>query len=486
MGKKIVGLAILALLLEWITPLPIWPGPHLVRHILPALLSLALIIFACLEAKGSKIVSAVALIYGFTILAGCGLILYVLFTATSYEVRALLQTPLVYLGLFGVILCGLIVISLALHNIRVFKMKKRIIAGVLILAIVGAAIALNLFYREEKTPILTETQIKNKIVFVSGGNILMANEDGTDSMIIAKGESPAFSPDGKKLAFLAPQFLTFEKEIYLVDFKKGSKAKIYGGLVSEFKFSPDSQKIAVVSSNALGNKKYSYDLIVIDLESNKVLKLLEGWENIYRISWSPDGERIAFGEIKGTYNDTKYILISEKIFIINADGTNLTELTEGREPVWSPKENKIAFVKWYGVENEIVTELSLVDLVTENITKIAENANSPSWSPDGKKIAFIHSEYKRNEYGNIIDEIGDIFIADIETGDLTKLTGGDPNIRISGPLAWSPDGKNIAFAIEPKFGGDIEIYLVNLEDKSMKNISNNPKAHDTDPCFPPP
>jgi len=483
-GKKVVGLAILALLLEWITPLPIWPGPHLVRHILPALLSLALIIFACLKAKGSKIVSAVALIYGFTIFAGCGLILYVLLTATS-EVRVLLQTPIVYLGVFGAVLCGLLVISLALYNIGAFKVKKGIMAGVLIFVIVVAVIAFNAFYKGERIPTLTETQIKNKMVFVSGGNILMANEDGTDSVTIAKGEKPTFSPDGKKLAFLTWQSLTFEREVYLIDLEKGSKTKIYGGLIDEFKFSPDSQRIALVSTHYLGDKKYSYDLIVIDLQSNKVLTVLEGWDSIGCLSWSPDGKQIVFEEIKGTYNDTKYIPISEKIFIIDADGTNLTELTEGREPTWSPKEEKIAFVKWYGIESEIVMELFVIDLTTGNITKIAENAGSPSWSPDGKKIAFIGFEYKRNEYGSVIDEIRDIFVVDIETGNVTKLTKGDPNIWISGPLVWSSDGKKIAFKTEPKFGGDMEIYLVNIEDKSIKNISNNPKVQDTDPCFPP-
>jgi Tol biopolymer transport system component len=353
-------------------------------------------------------------------------------------------------------------------------MKKKFIVGVLIVAIAGAIVAFNLFYKEEKIPTLTETQIKNKIVFVSGGNILMANENGTDLVTIAKGEKPTFSPDGKKLAFLTWRSLTFEREVYLIDLEKGGKTKIYGGLVNEFKFSPDSQRIALVSTHYLGDKKYSYDLIIIDLQSNKVLTILEGWNSIGHFSWSPDGKRITFEEIE-----------AEKIFIINSDGTNLTELTEGREPTWSPKEEKIAFIKRYGIESEIVMELFVIDLTNGNITKIAENAASPSWSPDGKKIAFLGFEYKRNEYGNVIDEIRDIFVVDIETGNVTKLTKGDPNIWISGPLVWSSDGKKIAFKTEPKFGGDIEIYLVNIEDKSIKNISNNPKVQDTDPCFPP-
>ncbi|TLY03119.1 MAG: hypothetical protein E6K92_05025 [Thaumarchaeota archaeon] len=53
-------------------------------------------------------------------------------------------------------------------------------------------------------------------------------------------------------------------------------------------------------------------------------------------SWSPDGKKIAF--VEGAEND---------IFVINADGTGLTRLTDspGRDthPSWSPDGTKIAF-----------------------------------------------------------------------------------------------------------------------------------------------
>jgi len=335
------------------------------------------------------------------------------------------------------------------------KMKRKIVIGLLILAILGAAVFLNLFPREERIPRLTETWFKNKIIFASGENIVMANEDGSNPMIITRGKAPAFSPDGKKLAFLRVH------EMCLIEFEKGSITKLLNDvLILEFKFSPDSQKIAFTSVENNGNS-----LSVIDLASKKILKLTEGWKGIYRISWSPDGTQIVFGDIK-----------SEKIFIINIDGTNLTELTEGREPIWSPKEAKIAFIRYYGTEKEVTTELFVMDLNTKNIIKIAENADYPYWSPDGKKIAFI----------SFIDRISRILVADIETGNVTELTKGDSDVLIFGPLVWSADGKKIAFQMGgPRFNKDMEIYLVNIENKEIKNISNNPKAYDVQPCFPP-
>jgi hypothetical protein len=108
--------ALIALLLGLASPLPIWPGPHLIRHLPPALLSVLLIIFACLRAKGSKAVSIIALIYGFLALSGCGALIYILLTATS-EAGMLLQHPIVQLGLAAGIAVGLAAISLAIRNI---------------------------------------------------------------------------------------------------------------------------------------------------------------------------------------------------------------------------------------------------------------------------------------------------------------------------------------------------------------------------------
>src|ERR1051325_2463927 len=66
-------------------------------------------------------------------------------------------------------------------------------------------------------------------------------------------------------------------------------------------------------------------------------------------AWSPDGTKIAFG--RGTLQTP-----SSKIFVMNANGSNATQLTDfagDRQPSWSPDGTKIAFVSHRDGNDEI-------------------------------------------------------------------------------------------------------------------------------------
>ncbi len=58
-------------------------------------------------------------------------------------------------------------------------------------------------------------------------------------------------------------------------------------------------------------------------------------------TWSPDGNRIVFESDRGSPDG------SYGIFIINADGTGLVQVTDyafaAQHPVWSPDGRKLAF-----------------------------------------------------------------------------------------------------------------------------------------------
>jgi len=68
----------------------------------------------------------------------------------------------------------------------------------------------------------------------------------------------------------------------------------------------------------------------------------------------------------------------------------------------------------------------------------------PRYSPDGTKIAV-----------NIIEDETDIWIVNVETGALSKLTSGGSN---ENPLWWTPDGEHVTFISRGGAGERFDIY----------------------------
>jgi TolB protein len=136
-----------------------------------------------------------------------------------------------------------------------------------------------------------------------------------------------------------------------------------------------------------------------------------------------------------------------RIWTINANGTNLSQLTQGDEeahdvdPVVSPDGKTILFSSTRGESTGIWTILADTAPVRGDMKRLC-NGDQAEWSPDAATLAF-----RRNER---------IWIRELASGDEKPITpDGWPHC--SGP-AWSPNGKTIAFAA--RWEGGNGIYLV--------------------------
>ena len=102
------------------------------------------------------------------------------------------------------------------------------------------------------------------------------------------------------------------------------------------------------------------------------------------------------------------------------------------------------------------------------------NQETLDWSPDGKTLAFSSRSCVT---GKIVI---DIYVQDIESGEVTKLTRDD---FINSKPAYSPNGRYLAY-VSVRDGG-AEIILLDLETGEAANLTNNADIKDTHPTWSP-
>ncbi len=100
----------------------------------------------------------------------------------------------------------------------------------------------------------------------------------------------------------------------------------------------------------------------------------------------------------------------------------------------------------------------------------------PVFSPDGRRLAFISNRHGVESGRDINFEI---YVLDLETKVEQRLTF---NEEFEADLAWSPDGRQIAF--KSYRDGNDEVYVMSADGSAQTNLTRNP-ASDGAPSFTP-
>jgi Tol biopolymer transport system component len=184
-----------------------------------------------------------------------------------------------------------------------------------------------------------------------------------------------------------------------------------------------------------------------------------------------------------------------EIFLINSDGTNLTELTKDTTisnlyPEWSPDGKKIVYVQGHG------DAISMMNFDGTNPNRLASVAGDdwderPIWSPDGKKIVYVPhgtitvmnsdgsnqqplssgSSPSWSKDGTKIVFISgyEVFVMNANGSNKQQLTHDSAYTRYPN---WSPDGQKIAFLSQRD--GNNEIYSINADGTHQLRLTNAP------------
>jgi len=220
---------------------------------------------------------------------------------------------------------------------------------------------------------------------------------------IRLARTPDISPDGKQIAF------SYLGDIWTVETIGGIARPVTMHEAHDIApcYSPDGRWIAF-SSNRFG----SYDVFVISALGGKPRRLTFDSASDIVCGWSPDGKQVLFTSTRSTS-----FPVSSELYTVQAEGGRARKVSasEGREGVFSPRGDQIAYVRgpgtWYrrgyrGSSNDDVWICNADGNNNRRLTSFVGQDSSPMWSADGQTIYYVSEVFSTSNPGvaNIVKQ----------------------------------------------------------------------------------
>ncbi|HEY3050086.1 MAG TPA: lysyl oxidase family protein [Gaiellaceae bacterium] len=211
----------------------------------------------------------------------------------------------------------------------------------------------------------------HEIAYTRGDGALVVRRAGSVTRLAAQAQAPAWSPDGRRLAYVAPG-RGGQTDVRVVDADGTHRGRLTRTAANEVAadWSPDGRRLVV---------ERGARLFVVNADGRNERLLTAGSSP----SWAAKGGRIAF---------VRNGSATANVYVIDANGHGLRRITTtdalDSEPAWSPDGRRVAFVSLTGD----FSDLYVADVRTKAFLRLTQDAaveSSPVWSPDGRRVLYL-------------------------------------------------------------------------------------------------
>ena len=248
--------------------------------------------------------------------------------------------------------------------------------------------------------------------------------DGAGSVVFnrtnnaALDASPAWSPDGSKIAFASNRDGNIE--VYTMNANGTGQTNISnnGAHDADVSWSPDGTKIAFAS-----DRDGDFEIYTMNADGSGVSQITNNASNEGFAAWSPDGKKIAFHSDSAGDQDICYITI--------AGGSGITCLSTAGDqhaPSWKAGNESIAFQSQKPGDSSV--EIYVWPLGGSAHSKITDNSALDS-SPDWRRVFIVGGDFDLDG------------CTDAKEAHSNQMLGGRRNPQHLWDFFDTPDGSNV-------------------------------------------